>query len=176
MHKVNDQLKLDFNDVLISPKPSDKPLTRKIVDIEIDWLDTKAHPIIVSNMLSTGTYKIANILTPLKVFTFIHKEYTVEQHIKNLNEMDDRRYIAITSGVQPWDKERTIEVVKKFPDIGMINVDIANVYANIKGMLDTIELYRKTFPNIKQLTTLQDVIEPRFQILHFLIHNTVSIF
>ena len=149
MHKVNDQLKLDFNDVLISPKPSDKPLTRKIVDIEIDWLDTKAHPIIVSNMLSTGTYKIANILTPLKVFTFIHKEYTVDQHIKNLNEMDDRRYIAITSGVQPWDKERTIEVVKKFPDIGVINVDIANVYANIKGMLDTIDLYRKTFPHIK---------------------------
>ena len=31
----------------------------------------------------------------------------------------------------------------------MINVDIANVYANIRGMLDTIELYRKTFPNIK---------------------------
>lgn len=149
MHKVNDQLKLDFSDVLISPKPSDEPLTRKIVDIEIDWLDTKAYPIIVSNMLSTGTYKIANILTPLKVFTFIHKEYTVEQHIENLNKMGDRRYIAITSGVQPWDKERTLEVVKKFPDIGIINVDIANVYANIRGMLDTIELYRKTFPNIK---------------------------
>ena len=148
MNKVIEDIKLDFEDVLIYPVPSDKSLTRKSVDIEIDWLDTKAYPVVISNMLSTGTYKIANILTPLKFFTFIHKEYTVEEHLKELSKMNDRRYIAITSGVQSWDKERTIEVVKKYPDIGMINVDIANVYANVKGMLDTLQIYRKEFPHI----------------------------
>lgn len=148
MNKVIEDIKLDFEDVLIYPVPSDKSLTRKSVDIEIDWLDTKAYPVVISNMLSTGTYKIANILTPLKFFTFIHKEYTVEEHLIELSKMNDRRYIAITSGVQSWDKERTIEVVKKYPDIGMINVDIANVYANVKGMLDTLQIYRKEFPHI----------------------------
>mgnify|MGYP003343265387 FL=1 len=74
MNKVNKEIKLDFSDVLIEPIESTKPLTRKNVDIEIDWLDTKATPVIVSNMLSTGTYKIANILTPLRIFTFLHKE------------------------------------------------------------------------------------------------------
>ena len=148
MNKVIQDIKLDFEDVLIYPIPSDKPLSRKSVDIEIDWLDSKAYPVVISNMLSTGTYKIANILTPLKFFTFIHKEYTVEEHLKELSKMNDRRYIAITSGVQSWDKERTIEVVKKYPDIGMINVDIANVYANVKGMLDTLQIYRKEFPHI----------------------------
>lgn len=148
MNKVLEDIKLDFEDVLIYPVPSDKSLTRKSVDIEIDWLDTKAYPVVISNMLSTGTYKIANILTPLKFFTFIHKEYTVEEHLIELSKMNDRRYIAITSGVQSWDKERTIEVVKKYPDIGMINVDIANVYANVKGMLDTLQIYRKEFPHI----------------------------
>ena len=71
MNKVIEDIKLDFEDVLIYPVPSDKSLTRKSVDIEIDWLDTKAYPVVISNMLSTGTYKIANILTPLKL-SLIH--------------------------------------------------------------------------------------------------------
>ena len=32
--------------------------------------------------------------------------------------MEDRSYIAITSGVQSWDIERTIEVISEFKDIG----------------------------------------------------------
>ncbi|MDB4783736.1 IMP dehydrogenase [bacterium] len=146
--KVKD-LKLDFSDVLIEPCESEITLTRKSVDIEIEWLDTTATPVIVSNMLSTGTYKIANILTPERIFTFIHKEYTVEQHINELEKMKDRRFIAITSGVRLQDREKTIEVISKFPDIGIINVDIANVYANIQGMIDTIKIYREKFPNIQ---------------------------
>jgi|TARA_B110000238_G_scaffold60938_1_gene66710 GMP reductase len=146
--KVKD-LKLDFSDVLIEPCESDIPLTRKSVNIEIEWLGTTATPIIVSNMLSTGTYKIANILTPERIFTFIHKEYTVEQHINELEKMKDRRFIAITSGVRLQDREKTIEVISKFPDIGIINVDIANVYANMQGMVDTIKLYREKFPHIQ---------------------------
>lgn len=142
-------IKLDFSDVLIEPCISDNPLTRKTVNIEIDWLNTTAVPVVVSNMLSTGTYKIAKLLTPMRVFTFIHKEYTAEQHIAELETMQDKRFIAITSGVQPWDIEKTITVVTKFPDIGIINVDIANVYANMQGMVDTIKLYREKFPHIQ---------------------------
>ena len=63
MNKINSEVKLDFSDVLIEPCISDKSLTRKSVNIEIDWLDTTAVPIVVSNMLSTGTYKIAKLLT-----------------------------------------------------------------------------------------------------------------
>ena len=37
--KVKD-LKLDFSDVLIEPCESEITLTRKSVDIEIEWLDT----------------------------------------------------------------------------------------------------------------------------------------
>ena len=36
MKKINDDIKLDFSDVLIEPIESSKPLTRKNVDIEID--------------------------------------------------------------------------------------------------------------------------------------------
>jgi len=150
MNKLDLDIKLDFSDVLINPVPSDVPLTRKSVSIKIPWLDDNGvHPIAVSNMLSTGTYKIANILTGMRVLTFIHKEYTLEEHRKHLSQMKDRRFIAITSGVQPWDIEKTDAVVSQFPDIAIINVDIANVYANIEGMIRTINHYRQKFPHIK---------------------------
>ena len=143
------ELKLDFDDVLIVPRRSIKPLTRKTVNIEIPWLDTDAYPIVISNMPSTGTYKIAKQLTPMKVFTFIHKEYSVEEHKINLAIMNDRRYIAITSGVQAWDIERTIEIITEFSDIGIINIDIANVYSNVVGIIETIKKYRALFQDIK---------------------------
>ena len=40
--KVKNEIKLDFSDVLIEPRISDIPLTRKSVTIETKWLDTTA--------------------------------------------------------------------------------------------------------------------------------------
>jgi len=143
-----DDIKLDFDDVLIKPRKSVIPLTRKSVNIEIPWLDKTAHPIVIANMPSTGTYDIAKHMTPMKVFTFIHKEYKVHEHRENLSMMEDRSYIAITSGVRDKDVMRTIEIISGFEDIGMINVDIANVYANVSGMIKAIKIFKEHFPNI----------------------------
>ena len=143
-----DDIKLDFDDVLIKPRKSIVPLTRKSVNIEIPWLDKTAHPVVIANMPSTGTYEIAKHMTPMKVFTFIHKEYKVHEHRENLSVMEDRSYIAITSGVRDKDVMRTIEIISGFEDIGMINVDIANVYANVSGMIKAIKIFKEHFPNI----------------------------
>lgn len=147
--KIKQDIKLDFADVLIEPKPGPLPLTRKNVVIEFDWLDTTAHPIAVSNMVSTGTYKIAKLMTAQRVFTFIHKEYTLEQHEENLNTFEDRRYIAITTGVRDKDIDKTSKILEKFPDVGMVNIDIANVYANWAGMLRAIKHFKYHFPSVK---------------------------
>lgn len=146
---ASEDTKYDFADVLISPASSGKLLTRKSVDIEFDWLGTTANPIVIANMLSTGTYNIARILTEHRVFTFLHKEYTFAEHVENLSNMDNKKFIAITSGVQTWDIDKTDAVCSKFPDIAIINVDIANVYANVTGILSTIRHYKEKFPHIK---------------------------
>lgn len=146
---IDNEIRLDFNDVLINPVPSEVSLTRQSVCVEIDWLDTTAYPIVVANMVSTGTYNIASILTPMRVFTFIHKEYKLEQHREYLQALQDRRYIAITSGVRDQDVDKTVQIVSEFPDIPMINVDVANVYANMRGMKKAIKRFREEFPNIK---------------------------
>jgi len=137
---------LDYNDVLINPKPSSKPITRKDVDIKIQHKNDKVTPIVIANMLSTGTYKIANLMTDNGVLTFLHKEYKAKEHLENLEKLRHTRYVGITSGVQSWDKEKTIEVLSQIP-VGFINVDIANVYANVQGMIDTIKLYKDKFPD-----------------------------
>ena len=85
-------------------------------------------------MLSTEHIKL-QISDPMRVFTFIHKEYTAEQHLEELAKMEDRRYIAITSGVQKWDLEKQLKLYKV--QTGLINVDIANVYANVDGIVNT---------------------------------------
>ena len=145
--KVETELLLDFNDVLIKPKVSDITLTRADVNINIPWASTEATPIVIANMMSTGTYKIAKIASKEKVLTFLSKEYTIEEHRKHLPSID-QRYIAISSGVREKDLIKTLSILEEFPDIPAVNVDIANVYANIQGMWETVSEIRNRFPNI----------------------------
>ena len=49
-------------------------------------------------MPSTGTYEIAKHMTPMKVFTFIHKEYSVEEHKINLAMMKEQAILKKTDG------------------------------------------------------------------------------
>lgn len=134
---------LDYADVLINPKPSAIPLTRADVNIEVDGVV----PIVIANMPSTGTYKIAKLLAKEKIVTFIHKEYSIEEHLQYLMDPDlDVDYVGITSGVRQKDIEKTTSVLNKV-EPAFINIDIANVYANMSGMISAIEYYKKHFPD-----------------------------
>jgi GMP reductase len=136
--------KLDFNDVLIEPRISDQTLSRKDIDIEING----KIPVIVSNMLSTGTYKIAKIAEKHKFITFLNKEYNIESYIENLEKLN-RSFIGITTGVvSEKEKERAHTILSMFDDIGYLNIDIANAYANMDGMERTIKDFKSKFPNI----------------------------
>ena len=76
-------LKLDFKDVLIKPKRSnlnsrsDVNLKREFTfkHSTFKWLGV---PIMVSNMDCTGTFEMANAVQKHKMFTCIHKYYSVE--------------------------------------------------------------------------------------------------
>lgn len=132
---------LDYDDVLINPKPSAKPLTRADVNIEIN----ETVPLIIANMPSTGTYKIAKIVSKEKIVTFIHKEYSIEEHLKNLMDPDlDLDYVGITSGVREEDIEKTSKILEII-EPAYINVDIANVYANLDGMCKAISYYKNHY-------------------------------
>lgn len=133
--------KLDFADVLIEPGMCDKPLTRAEVNITPNGYV----PIIVANMVTTGRFDIAEIAEKHEVLTFLSKEYTAHEMIKNLLNVDPD-FIGLTSGVKDFDHKRILKVLEVHNDFAYLNVDIANVGANVQGMVDTIRLYRGKYP------------------------------
>lgn len=138
MSKVEKQTKLDFSDVLIKPRISNKKLTRKDINIEVDYGYFKGVPIIITEMVSTGTYKMATALKETGVITFIHKEHSVDEHTENLIRFDDLSKIGLSTGCGGNDIPKLFEVLNRFPDVGFVNIHIANSYANVEGITKLI--------------------------------------
>ena len=82
--RIDNDVKLDFNDVLIRPKRSTLT-SRKKVDLERTF--TFMHsgrtwtgvPVVASNMDTTGTFEMAHALAGHKMITALHKHYSVEE-------------------------------------------------------------------------------------------------
>ena len=85
MHLDND-IKLDFKDVLIRPKRSTLT-SRSQVDItreiKFRWSSEifQNIPIIAANMDTTGTFEMARALGRHKMMTALHKHYEADQYI-----------------------------------------------------------------------------------------------
>jgi GMP reductase len=82
-------------------------------------------PILVSNMDTTGTIEMALELQKHKVITCLHKYY----HYQDIPQNLDRRYFAVTSGIQEHDLENLDEMVRHV-DPMFICLDVANGYMN----------------------------------------------
>ncbi len=85
MVKIEEDIKLDFCDVLIKPKRSTLS-SRSEVDLEREF--TFAHstqkwtgvPIIAANMDTTGTFEVYNVLSKHKMITCFNKFYTIQDY------------------------------------------------------------------------------------------------
>lgn len=148
MASIDHETKLDFSDVLIRPSVSATALTRKDINIKVDYGYFKGVPIIISNMLQTGTYRFAQILHPERMLVFLHKEYSEQDHAAGLAELPSHEFVGFTSGVQPFDIEKTIRLFRAHPGVRYLNIDIANVYANLSGLVEAIKTYRREFPDL----------------------------
>ena len=79
--KIENEIKLDFGDVLIRPKRSTMS-SRSEVNLErtITFPNSKQTwtgvPIIASNMDTVGTYNVYKVLSKHKIITAFHKFYT----------------------------------------------------------------------------------------------------
>jgi GMP reductase len=143
----NYDIKLDFDDVLIQPRISKTTLTRADININADYEYFKGVPLVITEMVSTGTYDMARAVEGSNIITFIHKEHTVEEHLKNLMTIDDLSKIGLTTGCHPSDIKKLIDVLDVI-EVGFINIHIANTYANTKGLVNVISKLKKRYPHI----------------------------
>jgi len=81
--KLDNDIKLDFKDVLIRPSLTDLS-SRREVDL-VRKFNFKHHdttwegiPIMSANMDTTGTFETAEVLGAERLITCLHKHYTVE--------------------------------------------------------------------------------------------------
>lgn len=83
MPQIEEEIKLDFNDVLFKPKRSNlKSRSEVSLEREFQFLHSRKKwsgtPIISSNMDTTGTFEMGVALAKYKCLTTIHKYYSLD--------------------------------------------------------------------------------------------------
>jgi len=147
--RIENEILLDFKDVLIRPKRSTLS-SRKEVDLNRTYTFKHSKkswtgvPIMAANMDGVGTFDMAEALSYVKMFTCLVKSYNV----KDFNE----RYswhiqpnIAVSTGISERDYVNLVSILTAHPNIDFICVDVANGYSEHFG--DFIAKVRKEFPD-----------------------------
>jgi GMP reductase len=154
--KVEESVFFDFNDVLLTPKRSDLysrsqvDLTRtmKFKHSQREWTGV---PIMTSNMATTGTFEMYNVLSDYKMLTVLHKFYTKEQFSDFMDELErngkalDRDYYSLSTGINEKDYERVKELIA-FLNPHFLTVDIANGYST--NFVEFCSKVRRDYPEL----------------------------
>lgn len=143
--KIENEVKLDFSDVLLRPKRSELS-SRNDVDVEREFvfphsgLKWKGVPIIAANMDTTGTIAMARVFAKYKMIVCLHKFHRAEDIPDDL----DRNYFAVSTGIGKQDLVNLADIMKKCAPF-FICIDVANGYS--KRFLDVVKEIRKTYPS-----------------------------
>ena len=152
--RIEQDIKLDYKDVLFKPKRS-KLESRRDVDLTRtfkfhygnEWTGV---PVMASNMDGVGTFAMAKVLQDHKMITVMRKHYTVDDWTKNAKGVK-MKYLSVCTGTGIiWDPDApdyaTMKaVLAMYPDIKFITVDVANAYH--ENYADFIARLRDEYPD-----------------------------
>ncbi|XP_072126313.1 GMP reductase 2-like [Mobula birostris] len=151
MPRIDNDIKLDFKDVLLRPKRSTLK-SRSEVDLKRSFVFRNSKqsysgiPIIAANMDTVGTFEMAKALAKFSLFTAIHKHYTLEEWKEfAVSNPDCLQNVATSSGTGPNDFERLTSVLELLPGVHYICLDVANGYS--EHFVEFVKDVRKKFPN-----------------------------
>ena len=147
--RIENEIKLDYKDVLIRPKRStlksrkevDLMRTYKFRNSRQEW---RGIPIMAANMDGVGTFEMANALANFSMFTCITKQHAAKDWKDNLRKfIRDQTAISVGTNFDAWMKSR--EIILKH-DLKWICIDIANGYS--EHFTDFVKMVRKDFPSL----------------------------
>jgi len=150
--RIEQDLKLDFKDVLIRPKRSTLT-SRSEVDISREFVflhskqKYKGIPIIAANMDTTGTFAMARALAKHQLSVALHKHYDDKELLAFFADQPEFPPSFYSMGItQPdYDKFRRIMELSN-GTIKSVCVDVANGYT--KAFISFIHKLRAGFPGI----------------------------
>nr|WP_199000453.1 GMP reductase [Flavobacterium sp. ASV13] len=150
--RIETDLKLGFKDVMIRPKRSTlKSRSEVSLERNFKFLHSTASwtgiPIMAANMDTVGTFEMAKVLAREKLFTAIHKHYTLQQwnaFLKNVAP-DFYDYIAISTGTGAEDFVKISQIIKANPGLKFICIDVANGYS--EHFVQFLKQMRRHYPD-----------------------------
>jgi len=125
--------------------------SRSEVDISREFTFKHSHktwtgvPVMIANMDTTGTFKMAEAASASQLVTCMHKHYTVDEWVTwSLSESAVRAlpHVAVSAGTSDSDKKMVAAIVEKV-DVPFICLDVANGYS--EAFVDTVRKYRESF-------------------------------
>ncbi|XP_078269428.1 GMP reductase 2-like [Rhinoraja longicauda] len=150
MPRIDNDIKLDFKDVLLRPKRSTLK-SRSEVDLKREFVFRNSKgtysgiPIIAANMDTVGTFDMAKALAKFSLFTAIHKHYSLEEWKDFASSNPDcLQSVAVSAGMGTNDFERLCSVLESVPDIRYICLDVANGYS--EHFVEFVKDVRQKFP------------------------------
>jgi len=148
--RIEQDLKLDFKDVLIRPKRSTLK-SRKQVDLSREFTfrnsgqTFQGTPIIAANMDTVGTMEMARALAPHGMMVALHKYYSTDQLTDFFAENGMPNHAFASFGVTAADLTRMEELAKRLSNhVQYICLDVANGYT--EAFVDAVKRVREMFP------------------------------
>lgn len=150
--RIETDLKLGFTDVMIRPKRSTLS-SRSLVtlDREFTFLHSKhtwsGIPIMAANMDTVGTFEMATALANHKLFTAIHKHYSLQKWKEFMQSASDNitDYIAVSSGIGSADSKKLATIFNQHPQLKFICIDVANGYS--EHFVNFVKKTREQYPD-----------------------------
>ncbi|XP_061664040.1 GMP reductase 2 [Syngnathoides biaculeatus] len=151
MPRIENDIKLDFKDVLLRPKRSTLK-SRSEVDLlrSFTFRNSKGSytgiPIIAANMDTVGTFEMARALSNFSIFTAVHKHYSADdwrgfaaKHPECLEN------VAVSTGTGDADFDKMSSILAAVPQLRYICVDVANGYS--EHFVHFVRDVRQKFPS-----------------------------
>ncbi len=147
--RIDNEPKLDFDDVLIRPKRSEAPSRSAIIlEREHRFLNSrstwKGIPIVASNMDTVGTMAMAEAIGP-EMITCLHKYYSEQSLINFFNGKHKQTSAFFTLGIKDDEFEK-LRRVKERADVRFVCVDAANGYT--KFFVERVKRIREMFSDL----------------------------
>ena len=150
--RIEEDIKLDFKDVLIRPKRSTLS-SRKEVDLNRTYnfkhsgLSWTGIPVMAANMDGVGTFEMADALVKHRMFTCLVKSYSQSDFNNRLpDKIGDRvnDHCAVSTGISDKDFNNLISILAYNQELRFICIDVANGYSEHFG--DFVSKVRDKYP------------------------------
>jgi len=145
---IEDDVKLDYSDVLIRPKRStltsrfdvEMNRTYKFYHSKKEWTGV---PVMASNMDTTGTFDMHKALSKHGMVTCIARHNNT--HGSKWAASDNMDKLCVMSGISFNEISEIVGVANTFPDIAFVGLDVANGYTI--NFVEAIKQLRTQLPS-----------------------------